>query len=58
MVNYSSVNNIDDLRVNDLRGYFQKENTVGPRYIREIGTSKIGSHITNSHIKRPRITVN
>jgi len=26
--------------------------------MREIGTPKIGSHITNSHIKRPRVTVN
>jgi len=26
--------------------------------MREIGTPKIGSHITNLHIKRPRITVN
>ncbi len=26
--------------------------------MREIGTPKIGSHITNSHIKRSRITVN
>jgi len=26
--------------------------------MREIGTQKIGSHITNSHIKRPRVTVN
>jgi len=32
--------------------------TGGPRYIREIGTPKIGSHVMNSHIKRPRITVN
>ncbi len=24
----------------------------------EIGTPKIGSHIINSHIKRPRITAN
>jgi hypothetical protein len=32
--------------------------TGGPRYMREIRTPKIGSHITNSHIKRPRITVN
>jgi len=24
----------------------------------EIGTQKIGSHITNSNIKRPRVTVN
>jgi len=32
--------------------------TGGPRYMREIGTPKIGSHISNSHIKRPRITVN
>ncbi len=33
-------------------------NTDGPRYMREIGTPKIGSNITNLHIKRPRITVN
>jgi hypothetical protein len=26
--------------------------------MREIGTPKIGSNITNSHIERPRITVN
>jgi len=26
--------------------------------MREIGTPKIGSNITNSNIKRPRITVN
>ncbi len=26
--------------------------------MREIGTQKIGSHITNSNIKRPRVTVN
>ncbi len=26
--------------------------------MREIGTPKIGLHISNSHIKRPRITVN
>jgi hypothetical protein len=32
--------------------------TVGPRYMREIGTPKIGLHIRNSHIKRPRMTVN
>ncbi len=32
--------------------------TGGPCYMREIGTQKIGSHIMNSHIKRPRITVN
>jgi len=35
-----------------------KNCTGGPRCIREKGTPKIGSHITNSHIKRPRITVN
>ncbi len=35
-----------------------ENNTGGPRYMREIGTPKIGSHITNSHIKRPRITLN
>ena len=29
-----------------------------PRYMREIGTEKISSYITNSHIKRPRMTVN
>ncbi len=34
------------------------DSTGGPRYIQEIGTPKIGSHIMNSHIKRPRITVN
>jgi len=33
-------------------------NTVGPRYMQEIGTPKICSHIMNSHIKRPMITVN
>jgi len=32
-------------------------NTGGPRYMLEIGTPKIESHITNSHIKRPRMTV-
>ncbi len=32
--------------------------TGGPRYMREIGTQKIGSHIMNSRIKRTRITVN
>ncbi len=32
--------------------------TGGPRYMREIGTPKIGSHIMNWHIKRPKITVN
>jgi len=26
--------------------------------MREIGTQKIGSNITNPHIKRPRVTVN
>jgi len=26
--------------------------------MQEIGTPKIGSHITNSHIKRPRIIIN
>ena len=26
--------------------------TGGPRYMREIGTPKIGSHITNSHMKQ------
>jgi hypothetical protein len=32
--------------------------TGGPHYMREIGTPKIGSHIMNSNIKRPRMTVN
>ena len=32
-------------------------NTGVPRYMREIGTEKICSHITNSHIKRSRMTV-
>jgi len=30
----------------------------GPRYMQEIGSPKIGSHITNLHLKRPKITVN
>jgi len=34
------------------------KSTGGPRYMREIRTPKIGSHIMNSHIKRPIITVN
>jgi len=34
------------------------ENTGGPCYMREIGTPKIGSHIMNLYIKRPRMTVN
>ncbi len=29
---------------------FQVSSTGGPRYMREIGTPKIGSPITNSHI--------
>jgi hypothetical protein len=29
--------------------------TGGPRYLQDIGTKKLGSHIMNSHIKRPRI---
>jgi len=32
--------------------------TVGPRYMRGIGTPKIDLHIMNSHIKRPRMTDN
>jgi len=32
--------------------------TGGPCYMRDLGTPKIGSHIINSHIKRPRITIN
>ncbi len=34
------------------------ESAGGPRYMQVIGTSKIGLHITNSHIQRPRMTVN
>jgi len=30
--------------------------TVGPHYMRGIGTPKIDLHIMNSHIKRPRMT--
>jgi hypothetical protein len=33
-------------------------NTVGPRYMREIGTPKIDWHIMNLHIKKPRMTDN
>ncbi len=32
--------------------------TGGPRYMLEIGTPQICSHIMNLHIKRPTITVN
>jgi len=32
--------------------------TGGPRYMQEIGTPKIGLHIMNLNIKRPRIAVN
>ncbi len=32
--------------------------TDGPRYMQEIGTPKIGLHIMNLNIKRPRIAVN
>jgi len=32
--------------------------TGGPRYMGEIGTPNIDSHITNSNIKRPTMTVN
>jgi hypothetical protein len=32
--------------------------TGGPRYMREIGTPKIGSHIMNLNIKRPKMIVN
>jgi hypothetical protein len=35
-----------------------KRSTGGPHYMQEIGTQKIGSHITNLHIKRPRVPVN
>jgi len=35
-----------------------KYNTSGPHYMREIGNPKICLHITNSHIKRPTMTVN
>ncbi len=32
--------------------------TVGPRYMRGIGTPKIDSHMMNSYLKRPRMTDN
>jgi hypothetical protein len=35
-----------------------KSSTGGPRYMRYIGTKKFGLHITNLHIKRPRMIVN
>ncbi len=35
----------------------EKNVTGGPRYLREIGTGKYVSHLTNSH-KRPRMTLN
>jgi len=47
----------------DFKQHLQKSNdgeynTGVPRFMREIGTPKICSHIINSHIKRPTITVN
>jgi hypothetical protein len=32
--------------------------TGGPRYMREIGTKILGSHIMNFHLKRPTIPIN
>ncbi len=32
--------------------------TGGHRYMQEIGTKKLGAHIMNLHIKRPRIPIN
>ena len=50
---------IRNIMLKTMHSYFRKNlGTVGPRYIREIGTLKIGSHTMNSHIKRPTITVN
>ncbi len=40
------------------KGHFSIAYTVGPRYMRVMGTPKIDSHIMNSHIKRPRMTDN
>ncbi len=37
---------------------FQNKSTGGPCYIREIGTEKLGLHIMNSHVKRPRTPIN
>jgi len=37
---------------------YNKYNTGGPCYMREIGTPKIDWHIMNLHLKRPKITVN
>ncbi len=42
-----------EIRTHNLFSY-----TVGPRYMREIGTPKKGSTIMNLHIKRPRIALN
>jgi hypothetical protein len=35
-----------------------KRYTGGPCYMQKIGTPKIDSHITDLHIKRPRMIVN
>jgi len=32
----------------------ENKDTGGPRYMREIGTPKIGLHITNSNIKKTK----
>jgi hypothetical protein len=32
----------------------EKESAGGPRYMREIGTPKIGSHIMNLHLKKTK----
>jgi hypothetical protein len=50
---------IQNARINLVIGENEmNKNTGRPRYMREIGTPKICSHIMNSNIKRPRITVN
>jgi hypothetical protein len=37
---------------------FNLQTTGGPRYIQEIVTKKLSSHIMNLHLKIPRIPVN
>jgi len=41
-----------------IRKTLMKLSPGGPPYMQEIGTPLIGLHITNSKIKRPRITEN
>jgi len=53
-----SVNMPDHKRKFAISSVRHISSTGGPRYMREIGTLKVGWHIKILHIKRPRITLN